>query len=67
MGAGCDYDEYLHRTETTEKIMEMALDVLKGMNQNGITAEQLSSVKGYVKDTYPRQSLETSDQLAKGI
>jgi zinc protease len=52
------------RTETTEKAMDMALDVLKGMNQNGITAEQLSSVKAYVKGTYPRQSLETSDQLA---
>ena len=52
------------RTESTEKAMDMALDVLKSMNQNGITAEQLSSVKAYVKGTYPRQALETSDQLA---
>src|SRR5258708_39462549 len=52
------------RTETTEKAMDMALDVLKGMNANGITAEQLSSVKAYVKGTYPRQALETSGQLA---
>jgi zinc protease len=52
------------RTETTEKALDMALDVLKGMNKNGITAEQLSSVKAYVKGTYPRQALETSDQLA---
>jgi predicted Zn-dependent peptidase len=52
------------RTETTEKAMDMALDVLKGMNKNGITAEQLASVKAYVKGTYPRQALETSDQLA---
>jgi zinc protease len=52
------------RTETTEKAIDMALDVLKGMNTNGITAEQLASVKAYVKGTYPRQALETSDQLA---
>jgi predicted Zn-dependent peptidase len=52
------------RTETTEKAMDMALDVLQGMNANGITAEQLSSVKAYVKGTYPRQALETSGQLA---
>ncbi len=52
------------RTETTEKAIDMALDVLKHMNQNGITAEQLSSVKAYVKGTYPRQALETSDQVA---
>jgi zinc protease len=52
------------RTETTEKAMDMALDVLKKMNASGITAEQLASVKAYVKGTYPRQALETSDQLA---
>ena len=52
------------RTETTEKAMDLALDVLKRMNANGITAEQLASVKAYVKGTYPRQALETSDQLA---
>ena len=52
------------RTETTEKAMDMALDVLKGINTNGITAEQLSSVKAYVKGTYPTQALETADQLA---
>src|SRR5258708_3097532 len=52
------------RTETTEKAMDLALDVLKGMNTNGITAEQLASVKAYVKGTYPRQALETSNQLA---
>jgi predicted Zn-dependent peptidase len=52
------------RTETTEKAMDLALDVMKGMAAKGITAEQLSSVKAYVKGTYPRQALETSDQLA---
>jgi zinc protease len=52
------------RTETTEKAMDMALDILKRMNTNGITPEQLASVKAYVKGTYPRQALETSNQLA---
>jgi len=52
------------RTETTEKAMDMALDVLKQLNERGITAAQLSSVKAYMKGTYPTQALETSDQLA---
>jgi zinc protease len=52
------------RTETTEKAMDMAVDVLKTLNQNGITAEQLASAKAYVKGTYPTQALETPDQLA---
>jgi zinc protease len=52
------------RTETTEQAMDLALTILKGMNEKGITAEQLSSVKAYVKGTYPTQTLETSDQLA---
>jgi predicted Zn-dependent peptidase len=52
------------RTETTGKAMDLALEVLRRMNEKGITAEQLSSVKAYVKGLYPTQNLETSDQLA---
>jgi len=52
------------RTETTEKAIDMALDVLKRLNEKGITAEQLKSVKAYVKGTYPTRTLETSDQIA---
>jgi zinc protease len=52
------------RTETTEKAMDMALDILKRLSQTGITADQLASVKAYVKGTYPTQALETPDQLA---
>jgi zinc protease len=52
------------RTETTGKAIDLALEVLKRLNEKGITAEQLASVKAYIKGTYPRQSLETSDQLA---
>jgi predicted Zn-dependent peptidase len=52
------------RTETTEKAMDLALDVLKRFVERGITAEQLASAKAYVKGTYPRQFLETSEQTA---
>ena len=52
------------KTETTERAISLALDILKRLHDNGITAEQLSSVKTYVKGLYPRQALETSDQLA---
>ncbi|MDQ1473691.1 MAG: zinc protease [Bryobacterales bacterium] len=52
------------RTETTGKAIDMALDVLKQLNEKAITAAQLDSVKAYVKGTYPTQALETPDQLA---
>jgi predicted Zn-dependent peptidase len=52
------------RTETTEKAIDMALDVLKRLNTNGITAEQLASVKAYTKGLYPTSQLETADQVA---
>lgn len=52
------------KTETTAKAIDMALDVLKRLGEKGITAEQLTSVKAYVKGTYPPARLETADQLA---
>jgi len=52
------------RTETTAQAIDLALEVLKRLNEKGITAEQLASVKAYVKGTYPTHALETSDQLA---
>jgi len=55
------------RTETTEKAIDMALAVLKKLYESGITAEQLTSVKAYMKGTYPTQSLETPDQLANAL
>src|ERR1017187_7798715 len=39
------------KTETTAKAIDMALDVLKRLGEKGITAEQLASVKAYVKGT----------------
>jgi predicted Zn-dependent peptidase len=52
------------KTETTVQAIDMALDVLKKFHENGITAEQLASIKAYNKGLYPRERLETSDQLA---
>ena len=52
------------KTETTGKAIDLALTILKKLNQQGITAEQLKSVKAYVKGTYPPQHLETADQVA---
>jgi len=51
------------RTDTTEKAMDMALDVLKRLNATGIDAAQLASVKAYVKGLYPTRELETADQV----
>ncbi len=52
------------RTETTGQAIDMALDVLKTLNEKGVTADQLLSVKNYTKGLYPTQALETPDQLA---
>ncbi len=52
------------KTDTTTQAIDMALDVLKRLNEKGITAEQLASAKAYVKGLYPTRRLETMDQLA---
>ncbi len=75
-GAGAGFDERrvagpfsistYTKNATTEKAMDMALDVLKQLHEKGITAEQLASAKSYLKGQYPR-SMETSDALARMI
>jgi predicted Zn-dependent peptidase len=55
------------RTEATEKAIDMALDQLKRLGAQGVTAEQLASAKAYVKGLYPTQRLETADQLAETL
>jgi predicted Zn-dependent peptidase len=55
------------KTDTTIKAMDMALDVLKRLNEKGISAEQLASAKAYVKGLYPTRQLETMDQLAAAL
>lgn len=52
------------RTDSTVKAIDLALEILKQLNANGITAEQLNSAKAYIKGGYPTQRLETADQLA---
>jgi predicted Zn-dependent peptidase len=52
------------KTESTGKAIDMAISLMKKLGENGITAEQLSSAKSYVKGIYPSEQLETPDQLA---
>ncbi len=57
------YIDSYTKNDSTEKAMDMALDVLKELHDKGFTAEQLASAKAYIKGQYgPR--VETSDQLA---
>jgi zinc protease len=55
------------KTETTARAIDLALEVLKRLNENGLTAEQLESAKAYVKGQYPTRQLETIDQLANVV
>jgi zinc protease len=55
------------KNDTTAQAIDMALDVLKRLNEKGITAQQLASAKAYVKGLYPTRRLETMDQLAAVI
>lgn len=48
---------------TTEKAMDMTLDLLKRLHEKGITEEELKSAKSYLKGQFP-PTIETSDQLA---
>jgi predicted Zn-dependent peptidase len=49
------------KTDTTEKTIDMALDVLKSLGDKGLTADQLASVKAYVKGEYPTRTVQTAD------
>ncbi|HJQ25608.1 MAG TPA: pitrilysin family protein [Blastocatellia bacterium] len=48
---------------TTEKAIDMTLDVLRRLHDKGITEEELKSAKSYLKGQFP-PTIETSDQLA---
>jgi predicted Zn-dependent peptidase len=52
------------KTETTAQAIDMALEVLKSLGEKGISAEQLASVKAYVKGEYPTRTVQTADQVA---
>jgi predicted Zn-dependent peptidase len=53
------------KTESTGQAIDLAVDLMKRLAKNGITAEQLASAKSYVKGIYPSERLETPDQLAQ--
>jgi zinc protease len=54
------------KTETTTQAIDMALDVLKKLHTDGVTAEQLDSAKKYIRGQFP-PTIETSSQLARLI
>ena len=51
------------RNQTTEKAIDMTLEVLKRLHEKGITEEELKSAKSYIKGQFP-PDIETTDQLA---
>ena len=51
------------QNKTTVEAIDMALDVLNKLHKDGLTQEQLSSAKAYIKGQFP-QRVETSNQLA---
>ncbi|MGH9790432.1 MAG: M16 family metallopeptidase, partial [Candidatus Acidiferrales bacterium] len=51
------------QNETTEKAIDMALDILKRLHAEGVSETQLTSAKNYIKGQFP-PDIETSDQLA---
>ena len=53
------------KTETTERTIDLALDLLKKLNTTGVTPEALKSSKAYTKGLFPADRLETNDQLTQ--
>lgn len=51
------------RNATTEKALDMALQVLRDFHEKGLSAEQLQSAKNYLKGQFP-PDIETINQLA---
>jgi zinc protease len=54
------------RNASTGQAIDMTLKILADLHQGGITAEELASVKEYMKGQYP-PNIETSDELASAI
>ena len=51
---------------TTERAIDMAVDLLKKLQEQGISDEELKSAKAYIKGQFPTD-IETNDQLAAQI
>jgi zinc protease len=54
------------RNETTEKAIDMTLDVLKRLREQGVSESDLKSAKAYIKGQFPPQ-IETTDQMAAQV
>jgi len=54
------------KNESTAQAMDLALQVLARLHQDGVTPEQLASAKAYLKGQFPPE-IETSGQLARRI
>jgi zinc protease len=54
------------KNESTTQAIDLALEVLAKLHQDGVTPEQLASAKAYRKGQFP-PSIETSGQLARTI
>ncbi|HUA63533.1 MAG TPA: pitrilysin family protein [Verrucomicrobiae bacterium] len=64
---GALYISTYTKTESTAKAIDMALDILKKLYDQGLTAAQLASAKSYVKGNYPPATVQTIDQLAGAL
>ena len=51
------------RNETTEKAIDLTLEVLQRLHAKGVTEAELTSAKNYIKGQFPPR-IETTDQLA---
>ena len=54
------------KNATTERAIDLTLDILKRLHEKGITEEELKSAKSYITGQYPPR-IETTDQLASLI
>lgn len=51
------------RNETTEKAIDLALEILKRLHEKGVSESDLKSAKNYIKGQFPPR-IETTDQQA---
>ena len=54
------------RTATTEKAMDLTVEVIKRLHEKGFTQEELDLAKTYIKGQFP-PTIETTGQLARQL
>ncbi len=54
------------QTETTEKTIDLALELLERLHRRGITQEEIDSAKNYIRGQFPPR-YETAGELASAI